>query len=66
MNTLIDPLKRIARDLVEKKLWPVAVLLLAALVAVPMMLGGSSAERGRRLRPRSPPPRPRAPARSRS
>ena len=48
MNTLIDPLKRIARDLVDKKLWPVAVLLLAALVAVPVMLGGSSAEERRR------------------
>lgn len=44
MNTLIDPLKRIARDLVDKKLWPVAVLLLAALVAVPMLIGGSPAE----------------------
>lgn len=44
MNTLIDPVKRIARDLVEKKLWPVAVLLLAALVAVPLLIGGSSAE----------------------
>jgi hypothetical protein len=44
MNTLIDPLKQIARDLVEKKLWPVAALLLAAVVAVPVLLGGSSAE----------------------
>ena len=44
MNTLIDPLKRIARDLVDKKLWPVAVALLAALVAVPLLIGGSSAE----------------------
>ena len=42
MNTLIDPLKRIARDLVDKKLWPVAALLLVALVAVPMLIGGSS------------------------
>lgn len=42
MNTLIDPLKRIARDLVDKKLWPVAVLLLAAIVAVPVMIGGGS------------------------
>ncbi len=44
MNTLIEPLKRIARDLVDKKLWPVAVLLLAALVAVPMLVGGSTGE----------------------
>ncbi len=42
MNTLIDPVKRIARDLVDKKLWPVAVLLLAALVAVPILIGGGS------------------------
>lgn len=42
MNTLTDPLKRIARDLVDKKLWPVAVLLLAALVAVPLLIGGGS------------------------
>lgn len=42
MNTLTDPLKRIARDLVDKKLWPIAVLLLAALVAVPLLLGGGS------------------------
>lgn len=44
MNTLIDPVKRIARDLVDKKLWPVAVLLLAALVAVPVLIGGASAD----------------------
>lgn len=44
MNTLIDPVKRIARDLVDKKLWPVAVVLLVALVAVPVLIGGSSAE----------------------
>ena len=42
MNALIDPLKRIARDLVEKKLWPVAALLLAAIVAVPMLIGSSA------------------------
>lgn len=44
MNTLIDPLKGIARDLVEKKLWPIAVLLLAAIIGVPMVIGGSSSE----------------------
>lgn len=42
MNALIDPLKRIARDLVEKRLWPVAALLLAAIVAVPMLIGSSA------------------------
>ncbi|CAN5271179.1 hypothetical protein BH20ACT16_BH20ACT16_01820 [soil metagenome] len=42
MNTLTDPLKRIVRDLVDKKLWPVAVALLVAIVAVPVLLGGSA------------------------
>jgi hypothetical protein len=34
------------RDLVERRLWPVAVLLLAAAVAVPVYLGRSSADDG--------------------
>ena len=42
MNALTDPLRQVARDLVEKKLWPVALLLVAALVAVPVVIGGSS------------------------
>lgn len=42
MNSLPAPLRQVARDLVDKKLWPIAVLLLAALVAVPLMIGGSS------------------------
>jgi hypothetical protein len=33
--------RAIARDLIEKRLWPVALLLLVALVAVPVVLGGS-------------------------
>lgn len=44
MNALLDPVKRIARDLVDKKLWPVAALLVAAIVAVPMLIGSSSGE----------------------
>ncbi|HWH96259.1 MAG TPA: hypothetical protein VNT03_20520, partial [Baekduia sp.] len=35
-------LRNILSDLVEKRLWPVAIALVAALVAVPMVLGGSS------------------------
>jgi hypothetical protein len=35
-------LRNVLHDLVEKRLWPVAVALVAALVAVPMVLGGSS------------------------
>lgn len=34
-------LKALWSDLVEKKLWPVAVVLVLALVAVPVLLGGS-------------------------
>ena len=41
--------KDIVGDLIEKRLWPLALALLVALVAVPVLLGGggedSSAER---------------------
>ena len=33
-------LRNLVSDLVEKRLWPVAVLLVGALVAVPFLLGG--------------------------
>lgn len=36
--------KNVLADLVEKRLWPVAIALVAALVAVPIVLGGSSDE----------------------
>ena len=36
-------LKNIVHDLIEKRLWPVALLLVVALVAVPVLLGGGSA-----------------------
>jgi hypothetical protein len=39
-------LKNVLHDLVEKRLWPVAIALVAALVAVPMVLGGSSSGTG--------------------
>lgn len=35
-------LRSLVRDLVEKRLWPVAAALLVALVAVPVVLGGGS------------------------
>jgi hypothetical protein len=35
-------LRNVLHDLVQKKLWPVAIALVAALVAVPIVLGGSS------------------------
>jgi hypothetical protein len=34
--------KNVLTDLIEKRLWPVAIALVAALVAVPIVLGGSS------------------------
>lgn len=34
--------KNVLADLIEKRLWPVAIALVAALVAVPIVLGGSS------------------------
>ncbi len=36
-------LRNVADDLVHKKLWPLAVLLLAGIIAVPVLLGGGSA-----------------------
>jgi hypothetical protein len=39
-------LKNVLHDLVEKRLWPVAIALVAALVAVPIVLGGSSTSSG--------------------
>jgi hypothetical protein len=39
-------LRNVLHDLLEKRLWPVAVALIAALVAVPLVLGGSSSDAG--------------------
>lgn len=39
-------LRNVLHDLVEKRLWPVAVALLVALVAVPIVLGGGGADDG--------------------
>jgi hypothetical protein len=38
--------KNVLSDLVEKRLWPVAIALVAALVAVPIVLGGGSDDAG--------------------
>jgi hypothetical protein len=35
-------LKNVVHDLVEKRLWPVAIALVVALIAVPIVLGGST------------------------
>jgi hypothetical protein len=40
----VSAIRGVLRDLVERKLWPIAVLLLAAAVAVPMYLGRASAQ----------------------
>jgi hypothetical protein len=42
----MSAVRGLLRDLIERKLWPVAVLLLAAAIAVPMYLGRSSSEPG--------------------
>jgi hypothetical protein len=39
-------LKNVLHDLVEKRLWPVAVALVVALIAVPIVLGGGGADAG--------------------
>lgn len=38
----MNPIRNLARDLVERKLWPVALLLLVAAVAIPVILGGGA------------------------
>jgi hypothetical protein len=40
----MNPLRNLARDLVERRLWPVALLLVVAAVAVPLYLGRSSSD----------------------
>ena len=58
-------LRNIGADLVEKRLWPVALVLLVALVAVPTLLAprrakepaGDQPSRGGRQRGRRTPPR---------
>jgi hypothetical protein len=42
----MKPLRNIVRDLVERRLWPIALLLVAAAVAVPVYLGRSSSDDG--------------------
>ena len=51
-------LRNLVSDLVEKRLWPVALLLVGALVAVPFLLGGGAHVR---RRPGRDAPRPRPP-----
>lgn len=42
MKGLLNSARAIVADLVRKRLWPIAVLLLVALVAIPLLIGASS------------------------
>jgi hypothetical protein len=42
----VNPIRNLIRDLVERRLWPVALLLVAAAVAVPVYLGRSKDDGG--------------------
>lgn len=42
MKALPETMRQIGRDLVEKRLWPIAVLLLAVAVGAPMLIGRSA------------------------
>ena len=44
MTALLESLRQTGRDLIQKRLWPVAVVLLVALIAAPMMIGRSSGD----------------------
>jgi len=44
MNRLLDPVRAIVADLIRKRLWPVALVLVIALVAVPALIASSSSE----------------------
>lgn len=44
MSRLLPALRRLVGDLVDKRLWPVALGLVIALVAIPLTLGGSASE----------------------
>jgi hypothetical protein len=42
----MSPLRQIADDLREKRLWPVALALVVALIAIPLLIGGGSSDAG--------------------
>jgi hypothetical protein len=42
----MNPVRNLLRDLVERRLWPIALLLVVAAVAVPVYLGRSSSDDG--------------------
>ncbi len=44
MSRLLDPVRALVADLIRKRLWPVALVLVIALVAVPALIASSSSE----------------------
>jgi hypothetical protein len=44
IDRLITPLRTVVRDLVAKRLWPIAIVLVVALVAVPLVIGSSGSD----------------------
>ena len=42
----MSPVRKLLDDLVSKRLWPIALLLVVALVAIPVVIGGSSEPAG--------------------
>jgi hypothetical protein len=42
----MNPVRKLVDDLIEKRLWPVALVLVVAAFAVPMLIGGSNAGSG--------------------
>ena len=41
-DLLLEPVRRVVRDLIDKRLWPVAAVLVAVIVALPLLITGSS------------------------
>lgn len=58
MNGLLNGARAIVADLVRKRLWPIAVLLLVALVAIPLLIGASSSAPALPPRVAAVPPQP--------
>lgn len=41
-NLLLEPARRVLRDLIDKRLWPIAAVLVAVMLALPLLIAGSS------------------------
>ena len=42
----MNPVRRLISDLVDKKLWPVALVLVVAAIAIPLLIGGGGSDPG--------------------